>query len=584
LGPKTLVIVESPTKARTLRGMLGRGYAVEACRGHVRDLPEGELGVDVEHDYEPRYVVPRGRRRILAQLKMRAASAETILLATDPDREGEAIAWHLVESLDLPVDRTWRVRFREITEPAVSAALAAPDRIDMARVHAQQARRVVDRIVGYGMSKSLSERFDTVLSAGRVQSAALRMIARRERRVRAFRPRETWELDALIRPLQGASRDDAGATPPGEEPREIRARLEGEGGARFVAANEAEVRDAIARLEGVTLRAGAIRRRRRRVRPPAPLRTSTLLEEASARLGLRASMTLGITQELFEGVEIEGTGPMGLVTYPRTDSVRVAQEAIAACRAFLVERFGAEYVPSRPRRHAAPRTSQDAHEAVRPTRVDLEPDRVRNALAPDAARLYELIWRRFAASQAMPAVLVEEEATLETDRGGATLRARASFLAAPGFLAVLGDDAPSDDDPAVRRRSLESGGAWREGAAFRIARWIPRPRRKEPPPRFTEASLVRALERAGIGRPSTYASVVEAIEERRYVDARGGTLLPTELGLEVAGELERRFPEWTDARFTAEFERDLDRIEGGRADYRSTVERVHRAFTKAQAR
>lgn len=576
---KAVVIVESPAKAKTLQRMLGRGFVVEASRGHVRDLPEGPLGVDLERGFEPRFVVVRGQRRTLAELKMRTTGAPRIHLATDPDREGEAVAWHLVEALDLPLDRTDRITFHEITEGAVREAFARPGTLDLARVHAQMARRVVDRLVGYLLSAWLGERFGRSVRAGRVQSAALRAIVEREREIRSHRPGRAFEIHAVLE----------GEAARGGRPARIASRLVDADGAPLLATSDAEARARIAHLVGLGLRATSVEKRRVRERPPAPFRTSTLIEAASLHLGFRASMTLSLAQRLFEGVEIPGSGPAGLLTYPRTDSTRVADEAVAACRERLRAHYGEAYVPARPVAHADARSRRSAHEAIRPTVLDLAPDLepVRNALDPDSLRLYRLVHTRFVASQAAPAR--RRVVTVRFEGREACFEASAERWDFDGFRRILASggeahEASSKAAGGAGAASFETLDRIVEGSRAHVAAARPRPRRLAAPARFTDGSLVQTLERAGIGRPSTWASTISGLEENGFVDSRTGRLRPTALGRRVVRLLEGLFPEVVDPGFTARMERALDRIESGRAVYADVVGSAYRAIARWKAR
>lgn len=588
---KPLLVVESPTKVRTIRRYLGDRFAVAATMGHVKDLPTTKLGVDVERGFTPQYVKIKGREKVLAAIVKAARSAEAVYLAPDPDREGEAIAYHVAEELRDAGVPVHRVLFHEITRQGIEKGLAEPRAIDRAKFESQQARRILDRLVGYELSPVLWKKVQRGLSAGRVQSVAVRLILDREREIRGFVPQEYWQVFATLAP---AERPEAGAF------RAQLTRIDGEPAKIGNAAEATRVRED---LERSSFRAAKLEEKTRSRRPPPPYITSRLQQDASARFHFAARRTMQTAQQLYEGVDIGNGGPTGLITYMRTDSTRVSESALSACREFIGRTFGAEALPARPNVFASRAGAQDAHEAIRPTDVELTPDRVGRHLTPDQAKLYGLIWRRFVASQMKPAVYgiraVEVEARPE-EAGGRTYRLRATStrLADPGWLAVYGEEAESGE--ASRANDGDDGARNGNGAAAKgsangddvdagcAAAALPPLRSDEPlrlvppgvageqkftqpPPRFTEGSLVREMEERGIGRPSTYASIVSTILQRRYVRKVDQKLQPTELGELVTDRLVKHFPQILDPQFTARMEEDLDRVEGRQVDWQALL-------------
>jgi DNA topoisomerase-1 len=562
--PKALVIVESPAKAKTLERFLGRGYEVAASMGHVRDLPRSQLGVDVEHGFEPKYITIRGKGQVVSALRERARRASRVLLATDPDREGEAISWHLCTLLGLPEDQPIRIAFHEITQEAVRRALTQPRPIDRRLVDAQQARRVLDRLVGYGLSPLLWHKVRGGLSAGRVQSVAVRLIVDREREIEAFRPEEYWTVTARLR--HG-----------GEV---FAARYWGPvGGERRTLRDRAETEALVAEVQGQPFVVVRVQRRERRRHPAPPFTTATLQQEASRKLGFTVRRTMRVAQELYEGLDVGGEH-VGLITYMRTDSVRVAEAAVAEARAFVLERWGEPY--SAPRRGAAAPGAQDAHEAIRPTSVRRTPEQVAPFLTRDQARLYRLIWERFVASQMAPAVL--DTVSVDLAAGAHLFRATGATVKFPGFMVLYVEG--TDEGAGARAEGDEEEARLpelQEGDRPTLERLEPAQHFTEPPPRYTEAMLVKALEEKGIGRPSTYATIIETIEQRGYVRREQRRFRPTELGIVVTDLLREYFPDIVDVAFTAEMERDLDRIETG-APWRGVVEQFYGPFAAALRR
>lgn len=563
-GPRSgkLVIVESPAKAKTIGRYLGRGYTVKSSVGHVRDLLKSRLSVDVENDFEPEYRVPNDKRKLVKDLTDAAARAKEIYLATDPDREGEAIAWHVLESANMDPARTRRVVFQEITKPAVQAAFENPREIDMDRVNAQQARRILDRLVGYKLSPLLWRKVRGRLSAGRVQSAAVRLVVEREREIEQFTPVEYWTLAAE---LQQKVENGKGERPfflaklfkfKGEDP---------------ILGSETDVLPHLDALEKATWEVGEVRRGTRTRRPAAPFTTSTLQQEASRKLGFGTSKTMRVAQQLYEGVDLdEAEGSVGLITYMRTDSVSVAKEAQDEARGYIQQKYGSDYVPEQPPVYKTrSKTAQEAHEAVRPTSVLRSPKRMKNFLSRDQFRLYQLIWDRFVASQMAPALYDTVSADIWAGEAKATVtqrpylfRATGSVLRFPGFLALYEETEPQD-------RPGENGEAnvpadLREAEALDLLRLLPEQHFTQPPPRFSEATLVRELEENGIGRPSTYASIISTIQNRGYVDVVDKRLQPTETGQIVNDILVEHFPNILSVDFTARLEDELDEIAEGK--------------------
>jgi len=566
---KNLVIVESPTKARTIERFLGRNYAVRACLGHVRDLPKSKLGLDVEHDFRPQYVVPKEKREVLKGLKDQARGAGTIYLATDPDREGEAIAWHLVEAMDLSDRQVRRVEFHEVTSAAVLAAVKNPRQIDRQRVDAQQARRVLDRLVGYELSPLLWKKVRRGLSAGRVQSVAVRLVVEREREIEAFQSVEYWTIDADLA-KQGKR----------AKPEHFLAGLVARRGEKVELHNQAEADAVVQALEGATYRVTNIREREQQRNPAAPFTTSTLQQEASRKLSFTAKRTMMVAQQLYEGIDLGGES-VGLITYMRTDSTQVAESAQAEARQFIRERYGDESVPPQARVYRTrSRLAQEAHEAIRPTSVYREPTAVKARLTPEQFRLYDLIWKRFVASQMASArfdvTTVEVEATPPQHADDKFLfRATGSRPKFAGFLAVY---AEGRDDATIVDEERKPLPALAQGEELDLLELLPEQHFTEPPPRYSEATLVKALEDRGIGRPSTYAPTLATIQERGYVERVEKRLRPTELGVLVNDLLVQHFGDVVDVDFTANMEEELDEVAQGRRPWVPIVREFYEPF------
>jgi DNA topoisomerase-1 len=569
---KALVIVESPAKAKTINRYLGKDYTVKASLGHVKDLPKRELGVRVEDEsFEPTYVVLPGKSKVLQEIEQAARAAEAIYLATDPDREGEAISEHLAEIITEALTRgnggrrrrtppkpIHRVLFHEITERAIREAFRNPGRINPHLVDAQQARRVLDRLVGYMVSPLLWDKVRRGLSAGRVQTVALRLIVEREREIRAFVPREYWTIHAR---LEGA------------EPPPIEAKLLRRDGEEIEIPDEAAARAILSELEGAVWKVASVQVREKRRHPPAPFTTSRLQQEAYNKLRFSAKRTMALAQQLYEGVELGPEGSVGLITYMRTDSVRVSDEALRQVREFIGQTYGAGLLPPRPNVFKSKKQAQEAHEAIRPTDVFRTPEQVRPYLDDDLYRLYRLIWQRFVASQMAPALY--DQTTVDIAAGRYLFRATGSVLKFEGFLAVY--QQPEDEDSDELRRLPRVV----EGEELRLASLWPEQHFTEPPPRYTEATLVRELEEKGIGRPSTYATIISTLVEREYVRREQGRFFPTLLGEKVSDLLVRSFEEIFDVGFTARMEEELDEIEEGKLPWRESVREFYHRFMEA---
>jgi DNA topoisomerase-1 len=569
LMPDKLVIVESPAKARTIEKYLGKGYKVLASVGHVRDLPESSDSVDVEHDFAPHYQIIPGKEQIIAQLRSSALKSEAVYMATDPDREGEAIAWHIVESIDVPAKiPVHRVTFTEITPNAVRQAIANPRDIDMSLVDAQQARRILDRLVGYGLSGVLWKRVRRGLSAGRVQSVALRMVVEREREIEAFVAQEYWSIVADLVPQRGGSGT-------------FQAHLVEVAGKKldkYDIANQDQATAIVADLHGAAWQVTNVKRADKRRNPYAPFTTSTLQQEASRKLGFSSKKTMALAQQLYEGVDIGNEGTVGLITYMRTDSVNVAREAQEEARAFIAKQYGAQSVPAKPNMYTTKaRGAQEAHEAIRPTSALRTPAQMKSMLTGEQSRLYDLIWKRFIASQMTPAIF--DSVTVDIAAGQQpttpapyTFRATGSVLKELGYLAVYDvslDDGEEDEDSERTLPALSSG------EMLDALKVTPNQHFTTPPPRFSDASLIKELEQRGIGRPSTYSSIVTTILDRKYVEQANKRFRPTMLGRSVNDLLVRDFMRTVDYEFTSDMEKRLDSIAEGDEQWVPVVREIY---------
>ncbi len=558
---KKLIIVESPAKTKTLKGFLGSDYQIEASMGHVRDLPEKKLSIDIEHDFAPTYVVIPERQDVVAKLRTAAKNASEVYLASDPDREGEAISWHLQEALGLKNPR--RIQFNEITKTAVQAALQNFRAIDMDRVNAQQARRELDRIVGYKISPILSKKVRPRLSAGRVQSVAVRLIADRERDILAFKPVEYWSVTATLTPDTAKNKFDAA--------------LIERNGKKLEIHNQKEADQILSDLDGSAYTVKSVKRSEKRRNPSAPFITSTLQQEASRKLGFNAKTTMRVAQQLYEGVEVPGEGHVGLITYMRTDSTRIADEAQQAARQLITQTYGPKYAPAAAKQYKKGGAAQDAHEAIRPTDVTRLPEKVAQSLNRDQERLYKLIWQRFVASQMAPAVF--DVVTVDVTARNYTFRATGSTVKFDGFLRVYSEG--KDDVSKVEDEEKQPLPPLTDAQMLKLLTLTPKQHFTEPPPRFTEATLVKALEEKGIGRPSTYASIIATIQDRQYVELAEKKFRPTELGLTVNDLLVKHFPGIMDVAFTAGMETQLDGVAEGKEDWVQMMRRWYDPFAES---
>ena len=579
-GAKPLVIVESPTKARTIGKFLGRKFNVEASVGHIRDLPKNRLGVDVDADFEPRYCIPVAKKAVVKDLKNLARDASEVWLATDPDREGEAISWHLTYVLDKAIigKPVRRVEFHEITQHAIDEAFAHPREVDQNLVNAQQARRILDRLVGYTLSPLLRDKMGRKgLSAGRVQSVALRLVVERERQIEAFRPEEYWTIEAEL------SKQANGTPLTNGNGKTFIARLFKINGADPGLKTEADSRQVTDALQGATYSVARVDRKDRMRRPAAPFTTSTMQQEASRKLGFNARRTMSVAQQLYEGLDV-GEGPVGLITYMRTDSTNVAVSAQAEARELIGQRYGPEYLPEQPPKYTSrSKNAQEAHEAVRPTSVMRVPEDMKEYLDRDQYRLYDLIWKRFVASQMENAVFDATTVDIEAQQIY-LFRATGAIVKFSGFLKVYEEghdegETVSEEDEGRDRRLPELTA----GELLDLLRLIPAQHFTIPPPRYTEASLIKALEEDGIGRPSTYATIMTIIQSRNYVVREGKQLRPTPLGLQVNDMLVNNFPHYIDVGFTARVEDDLDSIETGEREWRPVLHEFYDPFKGAVA-
>ncbi len=563
---RSLVIVESPAKAKTINKYLGRDYAVKASLGHVKDLPKKELGIDVDNGFEPTYEVIPGKTKVVAELKKAAKEAEAVYLAADPDREGEAICAHLAEVLGrskAEKKKIFRVLFNEITPKAIRAAFEHPGKIDVHLVDAQQARRVLDRLVGYKISPLLWDKVRRGLSAGRVQTVALRLIVEREREIRAFVPKEYWTIHALL---------EAG------EPPIFEAKLVKFQGEDVEIPSEAEAQRIVAAVEPAPWQVASVTQKEKRRYAPPPFTTSKLQQAAYNRLHYTAKRTMMLAQRLYEGVELGEEGAVGLITYMRTDSVRVSNDALAQVREWIDTSYGRNYLPEKPNFYKSKKDAQEAHEAIRPTDVTRSPDDVRKYLDDDLFKLYQLIWQRFVASQMVPAVF--DQTAIDISAGDYLFRAAGSVLKFDGYLAVYqaakeDEEKDKDEDAEAEGRTLPRVA---EGETLGLEKLRPEQHFTEPPPRYTEATLVKELEEKGIGRPSTYATIISTIVEREYVSKDQGRFTPTMLGEKVSDLLVKSFEDIFDVGFTARMEEELDEIEEGKLPWKKSVKEFYERF------
>ncbi|MCR4430163.1 MAG: type I DNA topoisomerase [Tepidanaerobacteraceae bacterium] len=554
---KSLIIVESPAKAKTISKFLGKNYKIQASMGHVRDLPKSQLGIDIDKGFAPKYITIRGKGSLLENLKKEASKVENVLLATDPDREGEAISWHLANLLGLPEDKPCRVEFHEITKNAVFESVKHPRKIDINLVEAQQARRILDRLVGYKISPILWRKVKWGLSAGRVQSVAVRIICDREKEIRDFIPKEYWTIDAELKD------DKIGS--------EITARLHSKNNVKIDINNKEECDRILSELEKQIFIVAEVKKSERRRNPSPPFTTSSMQQEAARKLKFTAKKTMMIAQQLYEGLDIKGEGTVGLVTYIRTDSTRIALQAQNEAREYIKNSFGKEYLSDGPMIQKSNKNIQDAHEAIRPTSVLRAPESIKDSLSKDQFKLYKLIWERFLASQMAAAVY--DTVTIDIKAGDYIFRATGSVLKFQGFMAVYieGTDEESEKQE-VNLPVLE------EGQVLKLQNLHPAQHFTQPPPRYTEAMLVKTLEEKGIGRPSTYAPIIDIIQKRGYVEKENGRFKPTELGEIVVNILQEYFKDIVDVDFTAEMEDQLDKIESGEEKWQKVIETFYIPF------
>ncbi len=576
-GPHYLVVVESPAKAKTIKKYLGSGYTVKASVGHVKDLPKSKMGVDLEHDFEPEYQVIKGKEKVLNELKKASQGVDKVFLATDPDREGEAIAWHIFQ--ELGHQNAFRVMFNEITKGAIQEAIDNPRQLSQENYDSQQTRRILDRLVGYQISPLLWKKVRRGLSAGRVQSVAVRLVCEREEEIKAFVPQEYWTLDAL---LQG---------PAGPPP--FKAKLSKVDGKKAELKDQATTEALVRELQGASFSVTKVDKRERRRNAPAPFITSKLQQEAANRLHFTAKKTMALAQRLYEGVPLGEEGQTALITYMRTDSTRLSDQAVAAVRGFIGQHYGQDYLPEAPVVYRTKKNAQDAHEAIRPTSVDYPPEKVKayfdqmnDDMAADMFRLYELIWRRFVACQMKPAVY--DQTSADIGAGRATFRASGSTLKFPGYLAVYGagltpeEEAAQEKARAAGEETDEDGVGelppLNDGDALALQKLLHEQHFTQPPPRFSEATLVKELEERGIGRPSTYAAILSTIQDKKYVEKVEGRFRPTDLGNMTNELLVKHFPHEMDVTFTASMEEKLDQISEGEASWKAVLRDFYSPF------
>ncbi len=561
-----LVIVESPAKAKSIKKYLGDGYEVTASMGHVRDLPAAKLSVDVDHDFAPKYAIAKGKEKLVKDLKMMVAKSDDVILAADPDREGEAISWHLATILDLDLNKKNRVTFNEITKSGVQKGMESPREVDMDMVNAQQARRILDRLVGYKLSPFVSQKIRRGLSAGRVQSVAVRLIVDRENEINAFVPEEYWSLEAKL--LNAARKSFTAA-------------LTADENGKVKLSSKEQTDGYLARLDGAAYSVSSIKKGIRKRSPAAPFITSTLQQEASRRLNFQSHRTMKIAQELYEGIDVKGMGSTGLITYMRTDSLRISEQARTQGNEFIGETYGKSYLPEKPRYFKSRASAQDGHEAIRPTMPSLSPDKVKASLSAEQFKLYDLIWKRFIASLMADCVqnTVKAEIKAATPQQAAAgqyclFTANGYSVKFDGFTVLYEEKTDEADDKENRLPELKSG------EAVKLRELVPAQHFTQPPARYTEASLIKTLEENGIGRPSTYATIVTTIIKREYVERKAKQLAPTELGFATTKLLIECFPRIVSEKFTAQMESSLDEIGEGKQEYVGMLHGFYDEFEK----
>lgn len=554
-----LVIVESPAKAKNIKGYLGKGYEVVASMGHVRDLPSARLSVDVEHDFAPKYAIIKGKETFVKDLKKKADKSDYVYLATDPDREGEAISWHLANILELDLKDKNRVTFNEITKHGVTEGMENPRSIDIDLVDAQQARRILDRLIGYKLSPFISQKIRRGLSAGRVQSVALRLVVDREEEIRAFVPQEYWSIDAKF------------TNPPSKKV--FAAAIYGKDGKKIKINSKEESDKILSELDGAEYTVASVKKGTRKKSPTPPFITSTLQQEASRRLSFQARRTMKAAQELYEGLDVKGLGTVGLITYMRTDSLRISDEARAAGNQFILDNYGEKYLPKKPRFFKSKGNVQDGHEAIRPSMPGVTPESVKGSLTNDQYKIYKLVWERFIAS--LMENCLQETVKVEIAAGDYTFTASGYTVKFDGFTALYEeskDDASSDSSAPLPEL--------KQGDALRLKSILGNQHFTQPPARYTEASLTKALEENGVGRPSTYVTITSTIVAREYVKREGKQFVPTELGEAVTKLLEDRMPNIVDVKYTSKMEADLDKIDSGEKNYIDMIRHYYDEFEK----
>lgn len=554
-----LVIVESPAKAKNIKGYLGKGYEVVASMGHVRDLPSARLSVDVEHDFAPKYAIIKGKEAFVKDLKKKADKSDYVYLATDPDREGEAISWHLANILELDLKDKNRVTFNEITKHGVTEGMENPRSIDIDLVDAQQARRILDRLIGYKLSPFISQKIRRGLSAGRVQSVALRLVVDREEEIRAFVPQEYWSIDAKF------------TNPPSKKV--FAAAIYGKDGKKIKINSKEESDKILSELDGAEYTVASVKKGTRKKSPTPPFITSTLQQEASRRLSFQARRTMKAAQELYEGLDVKGLGTVGLITYMRTDSLRISDEARAAGNQFIFDNYGEKYLPKKPRFFKSKGNVQDGHEAIRPSMPGVTPESVKGSLTNDQYKIYKLVWERFIAS--LMENCLQETVKVEIAAGDYTFTASGYTVKFDGFTALYEeskDDASSDSSAPLPEL--------KQGDALRLKSILGNQHFTQPPARYTEASLTKALEENGVGRPSTYVTITSTIVAREYVKREGKQFVPTELGEAVTKLLEDRMPNIVDVKYTSKMEADLDKIDSGEKNYIDMIRHYYDEFEK----
>lgn len=553
-----LVIVESPAKAKTIQKYLGSGYEVMASMGHIRDLPKSKMGVDKDNDFKPQYTDMKGKEDVIKEMKKRAKKCDKVYLATDPDREGEAISWHIAQLLKLDMNENNRVAFNEITKTGVKNGMSNPHKIDIDLVNAQQARRILDRLVGYELSPFLWKKVKRGLSAGRVQSVAVRLVVDRENEIRKFVPKEYWSIDAKFTAPSSRKVFDAALVSVDGEKLEI--------------PNQTEADGILKRLENAEYTVASVKKRVTKKQPAPPFITSTLQQEASRKLGFTAKRTMKAAQELYEGVDVEGVGAVGLITYMRTDSLRISDEAKAAAAEYVGTVYGKDYLPPEPRTFKSKNNAQDAHEAIRPSTPELTPERVKSSLSVDQFKLYKLIWERFIASQMANALL--DTVSADISANGCIFRASGYSVKFDGFMALYVESSDTEESSKKMLPELKANDILKLKSIAGNQHFT------QPPPRYTEASLIKALEENGIGRPSTYAPTITTITSRRYVEHEGKALKPTNLGEVITDLMKEHFNNIVDAKFTAGMENSLDEVEHGNKDWVSTLHEFYDDFSE----